>query len=185
MADVPVGRGPFSTVEHKHVAVDGGLMALNAGSKVAARLLNVTIIIWSFQYLLERIPPAELSVYPVIMALVVIPPFFFSFLTGGLNRNAVEAYARSDFEHVTRITSSIFPFVFALALTFVLLGTLFAFHVESFLNVAPGMVAEARWMTVLLAISFSLQSSRCRSPRATSSSSASWSSACWSSARRC
>lgn len=144
-------------VVHRHVAVRTRLVAINAASTVAARILNVTILVWTFQYLLGRLPPAEFAVYPVVMALTILPPFFFSFFTGGINRHTVEAYARGDFEGVTKIISSIFPLLFLCTLAFVMLGLVFAWNIDAVLTIPPDMVASAQAMTALLVIGFAVQ----------------------------
>ncbi len=144
-------------VVHRHVAVRTRLVAINAASTVAARVLNVTILVWTFQYLLGRLPPEEFGVYPVVMALTVLPPFFFSFFTGGINRHTVEAYARGDFEGVTRIVSSIFPLLCLCTLAFVTLGLVFAWHIDAVLTIPPDMVASAQAMSALLVIGFAVQ----------------------------
>ena len=84
-------------------------MAINSASSVLAKIVNMTVLLWVYQYLLKRIPAEEFAVLPVVTAIMVFAPLFFSFFTGGISRYVVEAYAKGDFERVTRIVSSIFP----------------------------------------------------------------------------
>ncbi len=110
-----------------------------------------------FQYLLRRIPAEEFAVYPVVTAMIVFAPIFFTLFSGGISRYIIDAYAQADFEGVSRIVSSILPLLTLAALAFLLIGLVFALNVESVLNIAPNMVAEARLMMSLLVISYAVQ----------------------------
>ncbi len=110
-----------------------------------------------YQYLLKRIPPEEFAVYPVVTAIMVFAPLFFTFFSGGIARFVIDAYAKGDFEEVSRIVSSIFPMLAAAAAVFLVAGLIFAGNIENVLNVAPQMVDDARLMMALLIVSFALQ----------------------------
>lgn len=140
-----------------HVPVRKRLVVINAASSVGARILNITVLLWMYQYLLERIPPEEFAVYPVMTALMVFAPLFFSFFTSGVSRYVVEAYARGEFERVTATVSSILPPLGLAASVFVAAGLLLATHVDRVFNIAPGMVEEARLMLALLVVSYATQ----------------------------
>ena len=141
----------------QNIVVSKRLMVINSASSVISKLLNATVLLWSYQYLLRRIPPEEFSILPVVMAVMVFAPLFFSFFTGGISRHVVEAYARDDFEGVTRVVSSIVPLLAAGTLIFLAVGLPFSFNIEDVLNVAPQMVDEAHLMVAMLVISFSGQ----------------------------
>ncbi|MGB3624621.1 MAG: lipopolysaccharide biosynthesis protein [Henriciella sp.] len=144
-------------VEHKNVEVSKRLVTINAASSVVARIVNMTALLWAYQYLLRRIPAEEFAVLPVVTSLMVFAPLFFSFFVSGISRYVVAAYARGEKERVTAIISSIVPLLGLASLVFLICGGIFAFHIEHILNVAPQMVPDARIMVLLLVASFSLQ----------------------------
>jgi O-antigen/teichoic acid export membrane protein len=140
-----------------HIVISKKLVALNSASSVLARLINATVLLWMYQYLLRRISAEEFAVYPVVMAVMVFAPLFFSFFTGGISRYVVEAYAKGEFGQVTRIVSSIFPLLLAAAAVLLSAGMLLAANVEHVLNIAPSMVEAARIMLALLVVSAAAQ----------------------------
>ena len=133
------------------------LVAINAASSLGARLLNVTVLLWMYQYLLTRISPEEFAVYAVLMALMAFAPLFFSVFTGGVSRYIVEAYALDQPRRVAEITSSILPLLGAASATFLLSGLVVAVFIEDILNIAPGMEDTARLMLCLLVANYALQ----------------------------
>lgn len=143
--------------DHRNIVVSKRLVAINSASSVAARLVNMTVLLWMYQYLLKRVSPEEFAVLPVVSALMVFAPLFFSFFTGGISRYVVEAYAKGDRDRVTAIVSSIFPLLAAMALAFLILGLLFAVNIEKVLNITPTMVTSARVMMALLIVNFCIQ----------------------------
>lgn len=144
-------------IEHRNVTVSKRLIVLNSASSVVARLVNMTVILWMYQYLLKRIPAEEFAVYPVVTAIMVFAPLFFSLFSGGIARYVIEAFAKGEFSQVTRIVSSIAPMITAAAMLFLTVGLAFAFNIEMILNIAPTMVEEARIMMGLLVANFALQ----------------------------
>lgn len=149
MADPPI--------EHKNVVVSKRLIAINSASQVIARILNITILLWAYQYLLQRISAEEFAVLPVVTALMVFAPVFFSFFTGGIARYVVEAYARGDNDRVAAVVSSIVPPMIMLTALFGAGGILFALNIEHVLNIAPQMIGDARIMAILLILGFCFQ----------------------------
>ena len=133
------------------------LVAINAASSVGARLLNVTVLLWMYQYLLTRISPEEFAVYAVLMAVMGFAPLFFSVFTGGVSRYIVEAYALGQPRRVAEITSSILPLLGAASATFLMAGLVVAAFIEDVLKIAPGMVDTARLMLCLLVANYALQ----------------------------
>ena len=152
-AALPADAGP----DHRHVVVSQRLVAINALSSLATRLLNVTVLLWMYQYLLKRISPAEFAVYAVLMALIAFAPLFFSVFTGGVSRYIVEAYALGQPRRVAEITSSILPLLGAASGVFLLAGLLLATFIEDVLKIAPGMEDTARTMLVLLVVNYTMQ----------------------------
>lgn len=144
-------------VDHKNVLVSKRLVAINATGSVCARVLNVTVLVWMYQYLLKRIPPEEFAVYPVVTAVMVFAPLFFTFFSGGISRFVIDAYAKGEFEEVSRIVSSILPMLVAAGAVFLAVGLFFAANIEHVLNIAPDTVDDAKLMMGLLIANFSLQ----------------------------
>ncbi len=144
-------------IEHKNILVSKRLVVLNSAASVLARIVNITAILWMYQYLLTRISAEEFAVYPLVIAIMFISPLFFSFFSGGISRYVVAAYAKGEFDRVTGIVSSVVPAIVAAAALFLIVGVLFAFSMETVFNIAPQMVDDARIMMLLLVTTFTLQ----------------------------
>lgn len=143
--------------EHKHVIVSKRLVIVNSASSVVARFLNVTILLWMYQFLLSHISPEEFAVYPVVMAVMGFAPLFFSLFTGGISRYVVDAYAKGQIRRVSEIVSSMVPLLAGYSLVFLTLGLTFAWYVDDVLTIPTEMIEEARIMLSLLVISFVAQ----------------------------
>lgn len=143
--------------DHRHVTVSQRLVAINAASSLVARLLNITVLLWMYQYLLTRVSPEEFAVYPVLMAVIVFAPLFFSVFTGGVSRHIIESYALGQTRRVAEIISSILPLLGAASAAFLLIGLVGAAFVEDILKIAPGMEDDARLMLFLLVVNYALQ----------------------------
>jgi membrane protein EpsK len=139
------------------VEISKRLVLVNSVSAVVMRILNVSLLLWVYQYLLRRIQPEEFAVYAVVTAVMVFAPFFSSFLKSGISRYVVEACARDDEVGATRIVSSIFPVLLAWGLMFMAGGWFFAWNIGAVLNVTPEHLIEARVMMGLLVIDFTIQ----------------------------
>ena len=142
---------------HRNITVSKKLVAVNSASFVLAKVLNVSILLWMYQYLLTRIPVDEFAVYPIVATIIVFGPLFFSFLTSGISRYIIEAYAKGDFEGVVRITSSVFPLLLGYSTVFAVLGTLFSLNIDVFLNFPANMVGDAQFMSLLLVANLTFQ----------------------------
>lgn len=141
----------------RSIQISRKLVMINSAASVANRILGVTVLIWVYQYLIMRVPSDEFAVYPVVNAIMVVAPLFFSLFTGGLARYVIDAYAKSDLVEVTRVISSVFPMIAVGVAAFWLIGLTFAFNMEKILVVAPEMVGRAHLMMALLIISFGIQ----------------------------
>lgn len=144
-------------VDHKHIVVSKKLVAINSASTVAARIINFFVLLWVYQYLLKRLPAEEFAILPLVTALMVFGPLFFSFFVGGVSRYTIDAYAKGDFVEVRRIVSSLFPILLAAAGVFWLGGMAVAANIEKVFNVAPQIVPDARLMMALLVSSFVME----------------------------
>ena len=139
------------------VPISKRLVFINAASSVATRLLNVFVLLWIYNYLLARISPEEFAVYPVVAAVIVFAPLFFSTLTGGISRYIIEAYARGDLRRGQQILSSITLPLFAVSLVFLLVGLVFSRYIDAVLTIPPDRVWDAQLMMALLVLAFSFK----------------------------
>lgn len=138
-------------------AINKYLVVVNSLSSVVTRLLNVFVLAWMYQYMLGKISAQEFAVYPVIAAVMVFAPLFFSIFTGGISRHITDACAKDDLLGVRKIISSIFPFLTLLTAIFLVLGLIFAFNIEKVFNITQNMVDDAHLMVSLLVVSFALK----------------------------
>ncbi|MEX2170569.1 MAG: oligosaccharide flippase family protein [Pirellulales bacterium] len=132
------------------VPISKRLILINSFSGIVTRILTVGVFAWAIQYLMKRIPEAELALLPVVLSLVLVVPLLQSIFTGGLSRFVTEAYARNDLIGVTRIVSSQFPFLLATGVVTVVLGSGLAWNVDHLLNIPPEYVGKARLMMFMI-----------------------------------
>ncbi len=143
--------------KHAHVVVSKRLVAINSASSLLAKIVNMTVLLWMYQYLLSRLSAAEFAVLPVVTSLIVFAPLFFSMFTSGISRFVVEAYAKGEFAKVTGIVSSIFPLLACSGVVFVAVGTVFALNIDKVLNIPLGSVDDSQIMMLLLVLNFTVQ----------------------------
>ncbi|SEK69377.1 Membrane protein involved in the export of O-antigen and teichoic acid [Roseivivax marinus] len=141
-------------MSQSRVVLSERLVALNSASSVLARGVNFVVLLWVYQYLLRRIPAQEFAILPLVTALMVFAPLFFSFFIGGIVRYMVDACAKGDFVEMRRISASIFIVMLAATLVMIPVGVIFAFQVEHVFNVAPHMVPDLRVMILLMLANF-------------------------------
>lgn len=132
------------------VKISKRLALINSASAVVTRVINISVLVWLYQYLLRRIDPDEYSLYPVVMSVIMLVPLLTTVFTSGIGRYIVEAYAKGDTRGVTQIVSTMCPILLAVSSTLLLLGWLLAWHVDRVLTVAPAYVYDARLMMGLL-----------------------------------
>jgi O-antigen/teichoic acid export membrane protein len=132
------------------VEISKRLALINSVSSVVTRVINISVLVWLYQYLLRRIDPDEYSLYPVVMSVMMLVPVLTTVFTSGIGRYVVEAYAKGDTRGVTQIVSTMCPIVLAVSSVLLSLGWLFAWHVDHVLTVAPAYVSDARLMMGLL-----------------------------------
>lgn len=128
------------------VEISKKLVVINSASSVAARLLNISVLVWLQQYLLSHITAEEYSIYPVLMAVMVFVPLITNILTWGIGRYVVEAYANGDEHRITSIVSTMTPILSAVAVVLMAVGGFLAWNVDHILNIAPDRVWDARFM---------------------------------------
>jgi O-antigen/teichoic acid export membrane protein len=139
------------------ISISERLVIVNSAGFVLTRIINLSVIVWVYQFLLSKIPTDEFAVYPVVAAIMVMAPLFFTSFTGGITRNALDAYAKGDGLAVTRIVSSILPLIGLMTAIFLPLGWLFAINIDHVLNIPVHMVGQASLMMALLVLAFAVQ----------------------------
>ena len=139
---------------NKNVIISKKLVFINSCSGILTRLLNIFVLVWLHQYLLQHISTDEYSLYPVLMSLVVLLPLITSMFTGGISRFLVEAYARGEKERITQITSTMFVVLLCCSPVLLGLGGLVAFNIHHILTIEPQWEGEAQLMMALLVGNF-------------------------------
>lgn len=132
------------------VEISKRLVLVNSASSVAAKVINISVLVWLHQHLLRRISTEEYSLYPVLMAVMVFAPLLTTILTSALGRYIVEAYAKGDERRVTEIVSTMFPFLLGVGLAILTGGWLFAWFADHVLTIGPERLWDARIMLGLL-----------------------------------
>jgi O-antigen/teichoic acid export membrane protein len=138
------------------IEISKRLVLLNTASAVLTRAINVSLIVWLHQYLLRRISPEEYQLLPLLMSIIVLLPLMTAFLTAGLGRFMLTAYAQGDDRQVTQIVSTMFPLLLAAGGVLLAGGLALAWNIDKVLVVAPEQLWDARLMTALLILSTAL-----------------------------
>jgi O-antigen/teichoic acid export membrane protein len=137
-----------------YIEISKRLVIINSVSSILTMAIELLFNFWLYQYLIRRITPEEFSLLPVVWSVMIFIPLLTVFFTSGIGRYIIDAYARGDEEGVTRIISSIFPFLTVCALLLLVIGGLGALNVGRILNIPEGQLSAARLMFALLFITF-------------------------------
>jgi O-antigen/teichoic acid export membrane protein len=135
------------------VEISKRLVLINTASGILARVLYVSVVLWVNAHLLRRISAEEYSLWPMLMSIIVLLPLLTSFLTTGLGRFILAAYAQGDDRQVTQIVSTMFPLLSAAGVLLLTGGLALAWHIDKILLIAPERLWEARIMMALLVFS--------------------------------
>ena len=135
------------------VEISKKLFVINSASSILTKIVNVSVLVWLYQYLLKRISPEEYSIYPVVMAVMVFVPLLTVVMTSGIGRYIVEAYAKGDERRVTQIVSTMFPILLGAGVVLIGAGLTFAWYVDKVLTIPGDRVWDARIMMGLMMIS--------------------------------
>lgn len=135
------------------IEISKRLVLINSVSSLAARLINVGVLVWLNQYLLSEISPEEYALYPVVMSVIIFVPLATSVLTSGVARYCVEAKAQSDNERVTAIVSTIMPLLLAVSSLLLILGAIFTWQIDAVLKIPADRLMDAQLMMGLLVVS--------------------------------
>ncbi len=143
----------------EHVPISKRLVLVNSASNVVTHAIRVGVLLWVLRYLLavKKIPADEYAIYVVAVAIMQFMPLLTVVLTAGVGRYVTEAYARGDNRAVTEIVSTMGVLHLAAGLFVLLVGGVFAWHVDKVLDVAPGLLWDARLIMGLLMFMFCLR----------------------------
>lgn len=141
----------------ERIAIDKHLMLVNGASSVLRKVLSLTVLVWLQQYLVRRIDAGEYSLLPVLSALIVFFPLLTTMFVAGLRRYVTDAFARDEEEEVTRLVSTMLPMLVGMAAVLMGLGGFAAWHIDSLLEIEPGLLDDARWMFLLLVFGAALR----------------------------
>jgi len=134
-----------------------GRVAVNAASSLFAHVLNLAVLLWLQQYLLRRVSPAEYSLYPVMISVMVLLYMLRLILTSSIARYTTEAYAREDETGVTKVATTTFLLAAAIGSVILAAGYFFCLNVDQVLTVQPDLVDDATVMAWILLLSFAFQ----------------------------
>ncbi len=132
------------------VEISKRLVLINTASAALSRAINLTVVLWLNAYLLRRISPEELQLWPLLMSVIVLLPLFTSILTSGIGRFVLAAYATGDDRSVTQIVSTMFLPLLGAAALILTGGSILAWHVDKVLIVPADQLWDARIMMALL-----------------------------------
>jgi O-antigen/teichoic acid export membrane protein len=138
-----------SQISKKHILRDGL-------TSIATMAIQVTVLVWVNGYLLRKLPPGEYSIYPVIASFMAVIPMLMTILTSGLGRYIAEAHAQGRNDRITAFTSTAFVISLLAAGGFMALAVLASRFVTVFIDIAPEMISDARWMAIIMAANMAL-----------------------------
>jgi len=143
----------------EHVPISKRLVLVNSASNVVTHVIRVGVLLWVLRYLLavKKIPADEYAIYVVATAIMQFMPLLTVVLTAGVGRYVTEAYARGDDRAVTEIVSTMGVLHLAAGLFVLLVGGVFAWYIHKVLDVAPGLLWDARLIMGLLMFMFCLR----------------------------
>lgn len=132
------------------VEISKRILAINSAGTVVRALLSVSVLFWMHQHLIRRLPQEEYVLLPVLMAVIAITPLISTVLAGGLARFVIEAHAKNEERRVTEITSTMAPLTLLAGVVVAVVGLLFTWKIDVFLEIAPSQVANAQVMFVIM-----------------------------------
>lgn len=131
-------------------AISKRRVIVNVFGALGARLVNITFVLWMYQYLLARIPAEEFAIYPVLVVIMAATPLFVSFYASAVSRSAIEAYAEGRAGDVTVLHTTVVLSLAAAVLVLLGIGALGAATIEALLRIPDGMLGDARLMVLLM-----------------------------------
>lgn len=139
-----------------HIKINKYLVIINSAGSIIAKLINMAVLFWAYQYLLKRIPPEEFSIFPIVISIMVFLPLLTIVFSSGISRFIIDAYASGDEERVTQISSTMFVILLAAGMFLMVAGGFFVVFIDRILTIDSRFVLEARIMMGLLIATFAL-----------------------------
>ncbi len=139
------------------VEISKKLVLINSGSSAVTLVLNLVVLVWLQQYLIQRISPEEYALLPLVMSLMAFSPLVTIVLSGGIGRYVTAAYARGDDKEVTSICSTMLPLLAACGMLLAVVCGFLAWHVDSLLKIAPAQLWDARLMFGLASLTLCIR----------------------------
>jgi|GEM_PF-446792 len=136
------------------VEISKRIVAINSAAGIALSAIDLTLLVWLYRHLLQRISPEEYALYPPVASIMAFLPLLTVILSSGLERYMVEAYAKGDERLVTQIVSTMFPLHLAAGLAVVAVAWLLSWQIGRVLDIAPEYLADARIMVILMNVTF-------------------------------
>lgn len=132
------------------IQVEKRLTVINSLASALEHVINIVLLVWLQQFLLERIPVEEYAVYVVVVGPLLLIPILVASLSSAVGRFVVVRMSEGDEDAVGRIVSTTAPLAAGIALLFGALMVPLWIWIEPALRVDPQFVDEARTMLVLL-----------------------------------
>ena len=139
------------------IEISKKIIIINSISSALALLINMSVLIWLQQYLLNHISASEYSLIPIVLSAMAFAPLLTTVLTGGLSRFVTAAYAKGDLEQVSTICSTMFPILLLAGVFFLSVGCWVAWHIDSFLKISPEYLTDAKIMLALMVFSTAIR----------------------------
>jgi len=142
---------------NKDFQVSQRLVLINTLASFFVRILSVFVLIWLQQFLLENISVEEYSLLPVVVSLMVFFPVFTAVFTTGVKRRVMIAFVNGRPDDISRVVTSIFPVLVAVAVFIFSIGLMFSRYVDSIINVDPLYIDVASSLILILILSESVK----------------------------
>jgi len=140
-----------------NVIVSKRLVFLNSAGAAVTRVLNVTVLLWVYQYLLKQLPSEEFSIYSVVMSVMMFIPILTAVFSSGVVRYLVAAYAQGDDRRVGEIATTMVLILTGVVIVALAAATVFISYLDSVLTIEPEFVSNAQIMMGVLIFSFFLR----------------------------
>lgn len=134
------------------IEISKRLIYVNSVSTVLKSVLTLSVFLWLQRYLVQNVRAEEYEVLAIVYPLLLYTPFLITWVTSGLARYVIEAYAQGDRDRVTSIVSTMFPLTLGVGTLVLLVGSVLAWKIDVVLDIAPEYVADARFMFFLLVL---------------------------------
>jgi len=136
------------------ITISKKLTLINVLSSIITQIFSLGVLVWLQRYLLQRISPEEYSLLPLVMSVFAFLPLLSTIFNSGVGRFMMEAYAKGDPEGVIKVISSIYPFLYCLALILSIISIYISLNIDTFLNIPLHYRNDAILMFILTIFAF-------------------------------